>query len=80
MTYARGRSVARFGLWLGLIAFAALGLRVGYVALAKTGDDVCGDPLCGDAFYYSLQAASIADGNGFDQVFARVSPPPTTRR
>ncbi len=69
MIPAHGRRVARFGLWLALIALAAGGVRVAYVGLAKVGDDVCGMDLCGDAFFYSLQARVLGDGNGFENAF-----------
>lgn len=76
------RRVARFTLWLLLIAVVAGGVRVAYVAGAKSGDDVCGATLCGDAFFYSVQAQVLSEGGGFQIPFTDDGPaadhPPLT--
>ena len=76
-------SIRAFALGLGLVALAALGLRVGYIAVAKAGAaDACGRETCGDAFFYSTEAHANALGHWWKQPFALTKPaadhPPLT--
>ncbi len=50
---------------LGLIALAALAVRIAYLVVEKRGTDACGAELCGDAVYYSGQAHKLAAGRWF---------------
>jgi 4-amino-4-deoxy-L-arabinose transferase-like glycosyltransferase len=52
--------MSRFARILLLIAFVALGVRVGYVLIAKHDQDILGDQI-----YYNAQANTIARGGGF---------------
>ena len=67
---------------LALIGLVALGVRVAYILVAKSDGDACGQQVCGDAYYYSLQAEALAQGNGFERPFtggeAADHPPLTT--
>ncbi len=64
------------------ITLLAASVRVSYILIAKQGDDACGQPLCGDAIWYSAQAQAIADGAFFEDPFGRGGPaadhPPLT--
>ncbi len=77
-----GRSRRRFLVGLALIGLVALGVRVAYIVVAKSDGDACGQAVCGDAYYYSLQAEVLAQGNGFERPFtggeAADHPPLTT--
>lgn len=55
---------------LAAIALIAAAVRLAYVLIAKQGDDVCGQPLCGDAIWYSAQAQALADGQFFQDIFS----------
>lgn len=55
---------------LGLIALAALAVRIVYLFVEKRGSDACGSELCGDAIYYSAQADTIAAGDWFSDPFS----------
>ena len=59
----------RFVVGLALIGLVALGVRVAYILVAKSDGDACGQKVCGDAYYYSLQAEVIAQGDGFERPF-----------
>lgn len=64
----------RFWVVLGLIVAVGFVWRVGYTVATKADHDTCevdGVPLqlCGDAIYYSAQAHTLADGNGFVDPF-----------
>jgi hypothetical protein len=55
---------------LALIGLVALGVRVAYIVIAKSNGDACGQVVCGDAYYYGLQAEVLANGDGFDRPFS----------
>lgn len=59
----------RFVVGLALIGLVGLGVRVAYILVAKSDGDACGQKVCGDAYYYSLQAEVIAQGDGFERPF-----------
>ncbi|MEZ5373550.1 MAG: glycosyltransferase family 39 protein [Microthrixaceae bacterium] len=74
--WSRGFLVA-----LALIGVVALGVRVAYIVIAKSDADACGQVVCGDAYYYGLQAEVLADGGGFERPFtggAAADHPPLT--
>jgi 4-amino-4-deoxy-L-arabinose transferase-like glycosyltransferase len=62
---------SRFWLGMALVLVAAAGIRVVYV-LTVTRHDT----HFYDAAYYQLEAASLADGNGFTDPFAALHSPP----
>jgi len=59
----------RFGIGLAIIAGIGLLWRVIYILAYKRGNDACGQPLCGDAIFYSAEARSLADGRLFQDPF-----------
>jgi peptidoglycan/LPS O-acetylase OafA/YrhL/4-amino-4-deoxy-L-arabinose transferase-like glycosyltransferase len=59
----------RFAFGVAIIAGLGLVWRTIYILTYKRGDDACGQPLCGDAIYYSAQARAIADGRFFQDPF-----------
>ncbi len=61
---ARSGDDRRFWRILLLIALAALALRVGYVAFAKTNQ-----PIHGDQLFYNAEANRLARGDGFLEPF-----------
>ncbi len=88
MARREGAAGARFGRVLLLIVLVALGIRIAYVAGAKSGPcrialpngvvvgsspSKCTGP--NDQVYYNGQANSVADGDGFNEPFWTVSHP-----
>lgn len=74
--WSRGFLVA-----LALIGVVALSVRVAYIVIAKSDGDACGQVVCGDAYYYGLQAEVLANGDGFERPFsggAAADHPPLT--
>src|SRR5439155_16622897 len=63
----------RFARALGIILFAALGLRVGYVLTVTRHDQ-----HFYDALYYDAEARAIEDGRGFVDPFAVLQHRPAT--
>lgn len=65
----RRAELGRFHLAVALVALAGFVFRAGYVLVAKRGTDACDRALCGDAFWYSASANSLAHGRIYEDPF-----------